>query len=205
MFGFSSDELKILKKVSSPSKMQDFLEKIPVNFEPEGDTCLSPRRVLRENRAHCIEGALLAAAAFMLNGEQPLIFDLRANKDDEDHVVALFKRYGCWGAVSKTNHAVLRYREPVYRTLRELALSYFHEYINDEAKKSLRAFSARPFNLGKFNGRGWTISEENLWYIPEELDSAPHISILVKNQALFLRPADLLEREAGSLLAWPKP
>lgn len=205
MYGFEPSELHILKKLSSPPKVQDFLETLPINFEPEGDTCLSPRRILRERRAHCIEGAMLAAAAFMVSGEQPLLFDLRAARHDEDHVVALFKWRGQWGAVSKTNHAVLRYREPVYRTLRELALSYFHEYTDEQGKKSLRSFSARPFDLRKFSARGWTTAEENLWYVPEALDEAPHIDLLLPRQASSLRLADPLEQEAGKLLAWPKP
>ncbi len=205
MYGFEPSELAILKKLSSPSKVQDFLETLPINFEPEGDSCFSPRRVLRERRAHCIEGALLAAAAFMVHGERPLLFDLRAARHDEDHVVALFRRYGRWGAVSKTNHAVLRYREPVYRTLRELALSYFHEYTDEQGKKSLRAFSTRPFDLTNYNKREWTISEKDLWYIPEALDAAAHSTILRPRQSSSLRLADPLEQESGTLLAWQKP
>ncbi len=204
MFGLHKEERSILKKLKTPGKVQDFLVSIPLNFEPEGDTCLSPRRVLRENRAHCIEGALLAAAVFMLQGRKPLLLDLRSAAHDFDHVVALFKESDRWGAVSKTNHAVLRYREPVYKTISELALSYFHEYFDDMGKKTLRDYSARPFDLTKYISRGWMISEENLWYIPEALDAAPHTDILLPGQARRLRRADPIEIEVGKTTEWKK-
>ena len=204
MFGFTPDEVRIFTKLKTPEKVQDFLESIPINFEPDGDTCISPRRVLREGRAHCIEGAMLAAAAFMVHGEKPLLFDLRSAPHDHDHVVALFKKYGRWGAVSKTNHAVLRYREPVYMTLRELALSYFHEYFTDDGKKTMREFSTRPFDLSTYISRGWMTSEEDVWYVPEDLDDAPHESILQHGQARTLRLADPIEIEVGKSVVWKK-
>lgn len=200
MFGLTREEHLFIKKLSTPEKVQDFLETVPINFEPEGDTCRSPRRVLRERRAHCIEGALLAALAFWIQGERPLIFDLRSMTHDHDHVVALFKKYDRWGAVSKTNHAVLRYREPVYKTVRELAMSYFHEYFDDSGKKTLREFSKKPFDLSKYKDLSWITSEEDLWFIPSDLDDAPHEQILVRGQRLRL--AELLEREAGKLVQW---
>ncbi|MEK7192743.1 MAG: hypothetical protein AAB682_01265 [Patescibacteria group bacterium] len=204
MFGFNKEEFSILKKFRTPEKIQDFLETIPINFEPEGDTCLSPRRVLRERRAHCIEGALLAASALMINGEKPLLLDLRATKNDSDHVVALFLKYGRFGAISKSNHAVLRYREPIYKTVRELALSYFHEYIDSKGKKTLREFSLRPFDLSMYDPPRWTISEDNLWFIPEDLDCAKHLSILAPKQNIKLRPADPLEMKLDALVSWTK-
>src|SRR3989344_3997414 len=117
MFGLTDKEEKILKKLSAPGKIQDFLDALPLNHEKEGDTYMSPRRVLREKKAHCIEGALLAAAALSLQGRSALIMDLTSARGDDDHVIALFKENGYWGAISKTNHAVLRYRDPIYRTL----------------------------------------------------------------------------------------
>jgi len=200
--GFDENELKIFRKLSTPRKIQDFLEKIPINFERDKkDTCLSPRRVLRENKAHCIEGALFAAAALWLNGERPFLLDLLAADHDLDHVVTLFRRHGLWGAISKTNHAVLRYREPIFRTPRELALSYFHEYFTDEGEKTLRSYS-QPFDLVKFAKRGWATSERNLWRIVEALDKSPHIPILSKRAIAELRPVDPLEIKAGKLVQW---
>ncbi|MEK7065905.1 MAG: hypothetical protein AAB938_00970, partial [Patescibacteria group bacterium] len=162
MFGLSEKEWGTLKRLSTPHKIQDFLDTLPINFEKSGDTCLSPRAVLREKKAHCIEGALLAATALWIAGKRPLLLDFKTTPEDEDHVVALFKENGYWGALSKTNHAVLRFRDPIYRTVRELALSYFHEYFMVETgKKTLKSFS-RPFSLKRF-GTKWITSEKNLW------------------------------------------
>lgn len=192
-------DFSLLKKFDSPSKIQDFLDALPVNFEKNGNTCASPLTVLRTNQAHCIEGALLAAAALWYHNAKPLLLDLKTTKDDSDHVVALFKERGHWGAISKTNHAVLRYRDPVYRSVRELVMSYFNEYFLDNGKKTLRSFSA-PFNLLGFEDE-WLTSPENLWGIAEGLDDAPHHPILAAS-ADTLRPAHPLEIQAGKLIEW---
>ena len=150
MFGLNKKELTILKKLTTPIKIQNFLDSIPRNSEKNGETYMSPRQVLTQNKAHCFEGALVAALALWLHNEPPLLLDLKANHIDDDHVLALYRRNNYWGAISKTNHATLRFRDPVYKTLRELALSYFHEYFeNDHGKKTLRQYSARPFDLRK--------------------------------------------------------
>ncbi|HTW96918.1 MAG TPA: hypothetical protein VMD74_04655, partial [Candidatus Methylomirabilis sp.] len=150
MFGLNEKELKILKKLNTPVKIQDFLDSLPRNCEKNGDTVLSPRRVLREKKMHCIEGALLAATALWLHGRSPLVMDFQATDDDDDHVIALYKINGYWGAISKTNHVGLRWRDPVYRTPRELALSYFHEYLHERThRKTLLSYSD-PINLKKF-------------------------------------------------------
>lgn len=202
--GFDENELKIFRKLDTPRKIQDFLEKVPINFETDKkDTCVSPRRMLRKNKAHCIEGAFFAAAALWLNGERPFLLDLQTVDHDYDHVVTLFRRRGLWGAISKTNHAVLRYREPIFRNMRELALSYFHEYFLDDGEKTLRSYS-RPFNLLRFAKPGWAISEKNLWYIAEALDDSPHYPILTKTALANLRPADPIEIRAGKLIEWKK-
>lgn len=202
--GFNDEELKIFRRLNTPRKIQDFLEKIPINFEKDGkDTCVSPRCVLRKKRAHCIEGALFAAAALWLNGEKPLLLDLQAVDHDFDHVVVLFRRRGLWGAISKTNHAVLRYREPVFHTPRELALSFFHEYFLDDGMKTLRSYS-RPFDIIKFAKPGWAVSEKNLWYIADALDESPHSPILSKVAIAELRPADPIEIKAGKLIQYER-
>ena len=121
---FNKEELKTLKRLDSPAKIQDFLCRL--RYNPK-DTCFSPRMVLRKRCCHCVEGAMLAAAALRLNGRKPLLVDLTASRRDLDHVIAVFRENGKWGAISKTNHAVLRYREPVYTSIRELAMSFFHE------------------------------------------------------------------------------
>lgn len=203
MFGFDKKEMAILRTLNTPAKVQDFINSIPANFEPHGDQLKSPRRVLRERTAHCFEGALLAAAAFRVHGQDPLIMDLKASADDKDHVVALFRENGCWGAVSKTNHGVLRYRESVYRTPRELALSYFHEYFLDSGKKTLRSYSV-PFNLSRFDDQQWMISEEDLWDLGAALDDARHFPILNRSQVAKLRKADPIERDMGRMTEWKR-
>lgn len=200
--GLNKCELALFKKLNTPRKVQDFLERVPINFDKGKDTLMSPRRLLRVGKAHCIEGALFALAVLWFHGHKPLLLDLQATDDDYDHVVALFRKNGLWGAISKTNHAVLRYREPIYRDVRELALSYFHEYFDDHGKKNLRNYS-RPFNLARF-GIGWIISEKNLWHIAEALDGSPHYPILTKSMIAGLRRADKVEIEAGKIVQYKK-
>lgn len=193
--------MSLLRSLKTPRKIQDFLEEIPINFEPEGDTCFSPRRVLQERRAHCIEAAMLAALALRIQGQRPLLLDLEAAPHDEDHVIALFQQHGCWGAISKTNHAVLRYREPVYRTIRELVLSYFHEYTDSHGKKTLRSYS-QPVDLSRFDKRGWMTSKDDVWYVAEYLTEIPHTKILSRPQIATLRRADPLELDMGEITQW---
>lgn len=203
VFGLSKKELAILKRLNTPQKIQDFLDTLPINFEKGGDTCLSPRRVLREKKAHCIEGALLAATALWVHGERPLLLDFKTTPEDEDHVVALYKQGGFWGAISKTNHAVLRFRDPIYQTVRELALSYFHEYFMLETgQKTLKGFS-RPFSLKRF-GTKWITSEKNLWYIASALDRSPHSPAIPRKNKSLIRPISRIERKSFRITEWTK-
>ncbi|HUO75832.1 MAG TPA: hypothetical protein VMU12_02895 [Candidatus Paceibacterota bacterium] len=195
-------ESRLLRRLSTPRRVQDFLETLRYSHDSGNDMLRSPRRVLRDRSAHCIEGALLAAAAFWMNGARPLLLDLRSDDDDLDHVVALFKRHGCWGAVSKTNHAVLRYREPVYRTVRELSLSYFHEYfLNKNGRKTMKDFS-EPYDVVRRHGTGWMTRDDDLWDIAEALDGSRHHPILTARQRKELRPADPVEISAGKLVVY---
>lgn len=203
MYGLTQEELRTLKPLKTPKRIQDFLDALSINFEEGGDSCWSPRRVLREGRAHCIEGAMLAALALRFQGQRPLLLDLASAYGDQDHVVALFQDRGRWGAISKTNHAVLRYREPVYATVRELALSYFHEYFLNDGKKTLRSFSV-PVDLSRFDKKGWMTSEDDLWYVVRALDDAPHKQILRPGQARQLRRADKIEIESGKITEWKR-
>ncbi|MBI4135471.1 hypothetical protein HY477_01940 [Candidatus Uhrbacteria bacterium] len=198
---FTPKEWQIFKPLNTPRKIQDFVNRLPINFEKDGETCFSPRQVLKHRRAHCVEGAVFAATALRVHGYPPLILDLTAAPRDEDHVVAIFKQHGAWGAISKTNHAVLRYREPIYKTLRELALSYFHEYFDDVGRKNLRSFS-RPVDLSRFDRHSWMTAQEHLWYIPAYLVDVPHTPILSRGQIATLRRADKIELKAGDHLEW---
>ena len=190
-----------MKKLSSPIKIQDYLDGLAMNHEKNGETYMSPRRVLREQKAHCLEGAMLAALAIWISGGKPLLFDLKA-ENDVDHVVALYRYNGCFGAISKTNHAVLRFRDPVYRNLRELALSYFHEYFDNESRnKTLRYYSAAPFDLRR-HGRQWIVTEDDLQPIAQAIDDAPHRLILPRKNEAMLRKADSMELKAGEIIEW---
>ena len=176
-FGFDADETRVLKALKTPERIQRFLDtEIAYNKEPDGDTLRSPRRVLRDKVAHCMEGALLAAAALRVQGFPPLLLDLEAVRDD-DHVLAIFKQHGHWGAIAKSNYSGLRFREPVYRNLRELAMSYFEHYFNHSREKTLRNYS-RPVNLSRFDRMGWMTAESDLWVISEHLATIPHVSLL---------------------------
>jgi len=201
--GYTKSEIKLFKKLDSPKKIQDYLNSLKINFEKRGDTCYSPRFVIKHKMAHCMEGAMFAAAVLEYHGAKPLVMDLRSAEHDFDHVVAVFGQYGCYGAISKTNHAVLRYREPVYRTIRELALSYFHEYFDDKGSKTLREYSG-VFNLNYFNKLNWRTSAENLFKIPDYLDEIKHFNILNKAQIKNLRRADKIEIRAGKLVEFKK-
>ena len=198
-FRYDQQEKKLLKKLNSPKKIQDYLDLLKINFEKKGETVYSPRMVIRHRSAHCMEGAMFAAAALEFHGHKPWVLDLRSIEGDYDHVVAVFKQFGYYGAISKTNHAVLRYREPIYSSVRELALSFFHEYFTDSGKKTLREYS-ELCDLNKFNKLNWRISEKNLFEIPKKLDKVKHYKILSQVQIKNLRKADTIEIKAGKLV-----
>lgn len=196
------EEFKVFKKLKTPEKIQDFVDKLKINFEPNGETDHSPLMVLRHKEAHCFEGAVLAAAALWHNGERPLLVNLKTTADDYGHVLAIFRRGGRWGAITKTNHAVLRYRDPVYGSLQELVMSYFNEYFMDNGVKTLRAYSS-PFDLTKY-GDDWVTSRKSLSEILDALMDSPHVKILNKESVRRLRPAAPIEIKAGKLVEWNK-
>ncbi len=201
MLGLNKKEEKVLKELKTPAQIQDFINKIPINFDYHKDTCMSPRIVLRKNKCHCIEGAILAALALRFQGYPPLILHLKTTKDDYEHVIAVFQQRGFWGAISKTNHGVLRYREPIYKDIRELVMSYFHEYTDKKARKTLRTYSV-PLNLSIFDKKGWTTDEKDLWYIDSYLDKIKHFKILTKKQIRNLRKADKIEIKIGDVIEY---
>jgi hypothetical protein len=208
MFYFSQKEKILLQKLNTPAKVQDFLSGLKFNFERKGETLKSPLFVLRRRKAHCFEGALLGAYILSLHGFTPYLMHLKTTKGDYDHVVAPFKVRGLWGALSKTNHAVLRYREPIYRNIRELALSYFHEYFLNDGKKTLRQYSVllNLNNFGKLARRGgnWMTQESDLWKLDRKLDRIKHYNIVPKSHLKKLRPADKIEIKAGKIVEFRK-
>jgi hypothetical protein len=193
-------EFAVLRTLNTPRKIQDFLDTIPINKERPVETCTSPLITLRRNKAHCMEGALVAALALWVHGQPPLILDLKSTRDDVDHLVALFRKNGYWGGITKTNHSVLRYREPIYRDVRELAVSFFHEYFIDSGKKTLRQYS-RPFDLRAWKD-DWITAPDDLWHLQNAIDDSPHYPLVNRRQIAGLRRADQIERRAGKLLEW---
>ncbi len=204
MFGLTTHELRILSPLRTPEKVQDFLDTLPTNFENDGETYMSPRRVLRERVAHCMEGAMLAALALRLAGHRPLVMDLKVTDDDDDHVVALFQNGGHWGAISKTNHGTVRYRDPIYRSLRELVMSYFHEYTEPKGRKIMRSYSV-PVDLSRFDARGWVTDEKDVRYIPQYIDRVRHYPVVSRKQIALLRRGDLMEQKIGLMVEWKNP
>lgn len=171
--GFSSVELRKLRALKTPAGIQRFLDNLPYNLKFDAR---SPKKVLQDGTASCLDGGIFAAAALRVLGFPPLIFDLEADRDT-DHVIAIFKLRGHWGAVAKSNFTGCRYREPVYRSLRELAMSYFNIYFNLRFERTLRRYS-RSVNLARFDHLNWMTTDKPIWFIAEYLCEIPHISLL---------------------------
>jgi len=203
LLGLSRGEFAVLRRLRTPEKIQAYLNGLRQNFEQRGDTCNSVRTVLKERRAHCIEGAMLAACALWIHGEPPLLLDLQAVRDF-DHVVALFRRNGCWGAISKTNGIGLRWRDPVYRSLRELAMSYLHEYYNKRDHKTLRTYS-RPYDVRRMDPADWVTAEDGAWDLVDHLEATRHYQLMLPAQVRSLVRRDPFERGVGGLLQYRKP
>ena len=201
--GLTASEFAVLERLDTPARVQDFVYGLTQNFEVRGETCLTVREVLRERRAHCIEGAMLAACAFWVHGEPPLLLDMRA-VNDFDHVVALYRRHGRWGAISKTNGVFLRSRDPVYRDLRELAMSYFHEYANRRSHKTLREYSL-PYDLRRLDPRIWVSGEKGAWKVAAALDEVRHFRLVPGRHLRLVSRRDPFERRASELSQYRTP
>ncbi|MET0211338.1 MAG: hypothetical protein ABW220_20005, partial [Burkholderiaceae bacterium] len=171
--GLTAREYARLMRLTTPVRIQAFLNTLPANHEPAGETLHAVRNVLRLRVAHCMEGALLAACALWIHGDPPLLLHLGCADHDHPHVVALFRRGRAWGAISKSNGAWLRFREPVYRDLRELAMSYFHEFFDSAGHKTLRSYS-RPFDLRRVDPAAWVTADGPCWDVHDRLASSPH-------------------------------
>lgn len=196
VFGLTRNEIADLRSLRRPEDIQRFLdEDVGYNKEKDGETCRSPRRVLRDRLAHCAEGAYFAAAALRIQGHPPLIVDLVAVRDD-DHLLAVFKEHSRWGGIAKSNYSGLRFREPVYVTIRELVMSYFPHYYNPDGELTLRAFS-RPVNLKRFDSIDWMKTEEDLFVIGEYLNTLEHTEILTPQMKRRRRTLDQRLFEAG--------
>ena len=200
----SPAERRVFRRLNTPQKIQDFLDRMPENVLSRREHSMrSPRRVLRTHKAHCLEGAMLAAACLAYYGRPPLLLDLETGAGDYDHIVALFKERGRWGAISKTNYPVLRWRDPVYKSVRELAMSYFHEYFLDNCKKTLLRYSG-AFSLRKFDPKKWVIAERDVDWLAGELGGSKHFPIAPPGAMRNLRRAGKIEIRATALREWTK-
>lgn len=194
---------RLFSRLGTPSKVQDYLDTLPINFELSGESNFSPIQVFEKKTAHCFEGAVFAAAALAFHGHRPLLMDFATAYDDEDHTVALFRRGKYWGAISKTNHAVLKFRDPIYASPRELAMSYFHEYYMWDGRKSLRAYS-KPFDLSKYKPEKWITSGEPLDWLMDRVSQSRYFPLVPKNFERHLRRASNVELRALKIVAYKK-
>lgn len=202
--GLTPREYLTLKRLGSPEKIQAFLNAIPCNHEIGGETVLSVREVLRQRRAHCIEGAMVAAAALWVHGDPPLLMHLDCHVSDYPHVIAVFRRHGAWGAISKTNGAPLRYRDPIYRSLRELVLSYFHEYSNKRGHKTLRSYSV-PYDMRRVDPSRWVTAHKSCWETHDLLTELRHYALITPRQERLLARLDRFAQRAGKIVEHPRP
>lgn len=194
-FGFTRREAAFLRGLTPPWRIQKYLDQ--VDYDVKGASCRSPRRVLRERVVQCLDGAIFGAAALRVQGYPPLVLDLEAVRDD-DHVLAVYRERGHWGAIGRSNFSGLRFREPIFRTLRELVLSYFESYFNLRREKTLRRYSV-TCDLSRFDDRGWMTSEEDLWYVSDHLFTIRHYRVLTKAMERSLAPVDRRMFAAGRL------
>ncbi len=186
-------ERRMMSQMNTPMRIQSFLDKLPYSVE-KGYRC--PLRVLREQTAHCFDGALFGAAALRRLGNPPLILNMIANDEDDDHLLALYKRHEHWGAIAKSNFVGLRFREPIYRSLRELVMSYFEQFYSVERKKTLRSYTV-PLNLKAFDKLNWMTSDELLERIGKRLDKIRKVPLLTRRMIVGLSLVDERSYQAG--------
>jgi len=200
----SPAEHRVFARLRTPQIVQTFIDRLPPNYELDGDTTMSPRRVLKASTAHCSEAAILAVAAFIYHGKPAWLMDIQALPSDQDHVVTLFQERGLWGAISKTNHAVLRWRDPIYVSAREVAMSYAHEYCLPGGKKSMLAFS-RPFSLTRYAPQRWVTATDELDWLLEALDESPHLPVAPRHALRKRRRMSRVELKSQDVTEWPVP
>lgn len=192
----TEEERAFMDSLCTPAQVQAFLD---ATRYPGGNENRSPLEVLRQRQAHCLDGGLFAAAALRRSGFPPLIVDLQPDPGmDDDHILALFKMDQCWGAVAKSNYSGLRYREPIYRSLRELVISYFEDFFNVDGVKTLR-FYTRPINLEKFDKQNWMNTPNGVDWVETYLKTIKLTPLITSAQAALLSPMDQRSIEAGRL------
>jgi hypothetical protein len=189
-----------LKRLKTPVHIQNFLDSLAINHEHQVETYMSPLRSLKQKKAHCLEAALIACVSLWIHGKRPYLIDLKSITGD-DHIIVPYKVGKYYGALSKTNHATLRFRDPVYLSIRELVLSYFHEYFDlKNGKKILCSYSV-PFDMS-LQGTVWITKKECMFDLADEIDMSPHIRIVSSKRLAEFRKADVFERKASKLVEW---
>ncbi len=190
----SKKELTLVRRLNTPIKIQDYVDNIRFNFEEKQETYHSPRNVIKENVMHCLEGALFATLCLTYHQFENKLIDMKVKnlKKDSDHVICIFKQNNFWGAISKTNHSVLRFRDPIYKTERELVMSYYHEYFLETGEKTLKSFS-KSFDVFKYFSTDWIVSEEDLDEIAEKIDKYPHTDFVPNANIKNIRKAGKTE------------
>lgn len=201
--GLTRAEFALLRGLGTPQRIQAFVNAIPINHEIGGETILSVRQVLAQRRAHCIEAAFVAACALWIHGEPPLVMHLDCAPSDDPHVVTLYRRDRAWGAISKSNGAHLRHRDPVYRTLRELALSFFHEYFDKRGRKTLRSYSV-AFDLRRIDPGLWITRDEMCEEANARLAGLRHYALIPARGRSRLSRLDAFEQRAATLVEYPR-
>lgn len=202
--GLSAREFATLSRLATPPRIQAFVSALPANHELAGETVHSVRAVLRHREAHCIEGALVAACALWIHGDPPLVMHVDCDASDYPHVVALFRRGRSWGAISKSNGAWLRYRDPVYRSLRELAMSYFHEYFDKRGRKTMRSHSG-AYDLRRIDPALWVANDDECWIVHDRLAALRHFPLISAAQARDLSARDAFERRCARVVQYSRP
>ena len=202
--GLTAREFGQLRRLTTPQRIQAFVNAIPTNHEVDGETVLSVREVLRQRRAHCIEGAFVAACALWIHGLPPLLMHLDCAPHDDPHALALFRTRGGWGAISKSNGVALRFRDPIYRTLRELALSYFHEFCDRRGRRTMRSYS-RTFDLRRVDPSLWVTRAEACTDVDERLGALRHYPLVSTRWISTLWRRDAFERRAATVVEYPPP
>lgn len=200
----TSREQATLRRLDTPHKIQGYIDALKPNYGLQGDSHMSPRRVMATGMAHCTEGAMFAAACLLFHGRDAWLMDLRAIPADQDHVVCLFREHRRWGAMSKSNHIVLRWRDPIYASPRELAMSYAHEYFTSAGRRSLISFS-RPFALTRYAPARWVVAKEELDWLMERLDDSRHELLAPPSVLRGRRRATAFERDVVEALEYPDP
>ena len=202
--GLAPAEFALLSRFRTPQRIQAFLDSIPANHELNGETIQSVRQVLRKRCAHCIEGAFVASCALWIHGEVPLVMHLDCEDTDYPHVITLFRRRGAWGAISKTNGPGLRFRDPIYRSLRELAMSYFHEYSDKRGRRTLTSYSV-PLDMRKIAPALWVTAEGACEAAQDRIVELRHYPLLASAQKRLISRLSPFEREVANFLQYPKP